>query len=152
MGIVFDPQMELLLTVMVSVLGESEAGASTWADLQAATTACGEVEEDVELAVLAEDPDELRSILDQWFAGKRHLLEHDRGVLKRALKAYRKSLKVTVLAAESSLGGGPMSSGRKSAITGIRPPDRYPRSVWDELVRQGRLVYADHGLYELPPE
>ena len=96
--------------------------------------------------------DELRSILEQWFCGKRYLLEHDRGVLKRAMKAYRKSLKVTVLAAESTLGGGPMSSGLKSTIVGIRPPDRYPSSVWMELVRQGRLLDAKQGLYELPPE
>ena len=100
----------------------------------------------------AQDVDELRSIIEQWFSGKRHLLEHDRAVLKRALKAYRKSLKVTVLAAESSLAGGPMSSGRKSEIVGIRPPDRYPRAVWNELARQGRLLDAKQGLYELPPE
>ena len=68
------------------------------------------------------------------------------------MKAYRKSLKVTRLDAESSIGGGPMSSGRHSTILGIRPPDRYPRSVWDELVRQKRLLGGRHGLYELPPE
>ncbi|MCP3920929.1 MAG: hypothetical protein GY711_35825 [bacterium] len=80
------------------------------------------------------------------------MLEHDRGVLKRALKAFRKSLKVTLLADESTLGGSAMSGGRKSTIVGIRPPERYPRETWDELVRQGRLKYAGHGTYELPPE
>jgi hypothetical protein len=44
-----------------------------------------------------------------------------------------------------------MSAGRQSTILGIRPPDRYPRAVWDELVRQGRLVGGKHGLYELGP-
>jgi hypothetical protein len=34
----------------------------------------------------------------------------------------------------------------------VTPPDRYPRAVWDELVRQGRLKDARHGMYELPPE
>ncbi|MCH7708983.1 MAG: hypothetical protein IH884_10875 [Myxococcales bacterium] len=34
--------------------------------------------------------DEVRAILEQWFSGKRYLLAHDRGVLKRALKAFRK--------------------------------------------------------------
>ncbi|MDA1265911.1 MAG: hypothetical protein O2816_12595 [Planctomycetota bacterium] len=150
----FDPQMELLLTVFVGVVGDAEAGkgAATWGEAQAALRACGEVEEDVALAVEAEDAEELQAILDAWFSGQRHLLEHDRGVLKRALKAFRKSLKVTLLAAESSLGGGPMSGGRKSAIVGIRPPARYPKTVWDELVRQGRLVDDSRGLYELPPE
>ncbi|MCB9908556.1 MAG: hypothetical protein H6830_12620 [Planctomycetes bacterium] len=79
------------------------------------------------------------------------MLERDRDVLKRAMKAYRKTLKVTILAAESSLGGGPMSGGRKSSIVGITPPDRYPREVWEELVRQGRLLGGTRGTYELPP-
>jgi hypothetical protein len=152
---VFDPQMELLLTVLVAVADGTHSDgqpAASWADAQAAMAVCGEIEEDLELAVSAQDVDELHSILEQWFCGKRYLLEHDRDVLKRAMKAYRKSLKVTVLAAETTLGGGPMSSGRKSTIVGIRPPDRYPSSVWKELVRQGRLLDARQGLYELPPE
>ncbi|MDE0903777.1 MAG: hypothetical protein OSB42_04025 [Planctomycetota bacterium] len=150
----FNPQMELLLTVLVAVAGDTHSDgqpAASWADAQAAMAVCGEIEEDLELAISAQDMDELRSILEQWLCGKRHLLEHDRDVLKRAMKAYRKSLKVTVLAAESTLGGGPMSGGRKSTIIGVRPPDRYPSSVWKELVRQGRLLDADHGIYELPP-
>jgi hypothetical protein len=147
--------MELLLTVLISVLGDApdkEQPAATWGDAQAAMKLCGEIDEDLEFAVEAEDADELRGILEQWLSAKRHLLVHDRDVLKRAMKAYRKSLKVTILAAESSLGGGPMSGGRKSTILGVRPPDRYPRSVWQELARQGRLIDAKHGLYELPPE
>ena len=147
---VFDPQMELLLTVLQATVDEPPA--ASWADARAAMGACGDVEEDVELAIELEDPGELRTILNSWMTGERHLLEHDRGVLKRALKAYRKRLKITVLDAESSLGGGPMSSGRASGIVGITPPERYPRSVWDELVRQGRLIDAKKGMYELPPE
>jgi hypothetical protein len=152
---VFDPQMELLLTVLVSVARDSEGDgtpAASWDEARAAMEACGKVEEDVESAVAAEDVEELRPILEQWFSGKRYLLEHDRDVLKRAMKAYRKSFKVSVLDAESSLGGGPMSSGRKSTIVGIRPPSRYPRAVWDELVRQGRLLGGKQGMYELPPD
>ncbi len=154
----FDPQMELLLTVLDSVVGApapEQQVPATWSAAQAALQACGEVEEtdqDLERAILAEDADEVRSILSQWFSGKRYLFPHDRGVLKRALKAFRKRLKITVLDAESSLGGGPMSGGRKSAIVAITPPDRYPRAVWDELVRQGRLTDARMGTYQLPPE
>jgi len=156
----FDPQMELLLTVLRSVISEPDSGVasgdvpprSTWADAQEAMALCGEVDEDLELAIVAEDRDALDAILEPWLSGKRHLLVHDRDVLKRALKAFRKRLKVTVLDAESSIGGGPMSSGQRSSIVAVRPPDRYPRSVWDELVRQGRLVDATKGMYELPPE
>lgn len=145
---VFDPQMELLLTLIQPILESSDP---SWAALKSAVAACGEIEEDVALAIELEDQDELRVIHDEWMEGKRHLMGHDRDVLKRAMKAYRKRLKVTLLDAESSLGGGPMSGGRKSTITGVRPPDRYPTPVWMELVRQGRLVDGGRGLFELPP-
>ena len=69
--------------------------------------------------------------------------------LKRALKAFKKRLKLTRLDQESNLGGGPMSGGRDSGIVAIRPPDQYPRVVWETLVEQGRLKHAGHGQYEL---
>jgi hypothetical protein len=69
--------------------------------------------------------------------------------LKAAMKAFRKRLKLTRLDDQSRLGVGPMSSGRESGITAIEPPNQYPRAVWDELVRQGKLKSSDDGLYEL---
>jgi hypothetical protein len=42
-----------------------------------------------------------------------------------------------------------MSSGRQSGIVGITPPNLYPREVWDELVRVGRLKKTRDGLYEM---
>jgi hypothetical protein len=69
--------------------------------------------------------------------------------LKAALKAFRKRLKLTRLDAESKLGVGPMSGGQKSGIVAIMPPDQYPRCVWDELVKQGKLKHATHGMYSL---
>ena len=68
---------------------------------------------------------------------------------KRVLKAFRKRLKLTGLDDESRLGHGAMSSGGRSGIVAIPPPTRYPQAVWDELVRQGKLRYAGHGLYDL---
>ena len=150
----FDPQMELLFTVLSGVVEEPPAGGArpTWADARAALAASGEVEPDLVAAIAAEDAGAVRALLEQWRAGRRHLPEHDREVLKRALKAFRTRLKVTIVDAESSIGGGPMSSGRSSNIVGVVPPERYPRAVWDELVRQKRLVAGRHGMYELPPE
>ncbi|NJN14493.1 MAG: hypothetical protein HC813_02365 [Planctomycetes bacterium] len=87
-----------------------------------------------------------------WASGERPLTRHDREVLKRALKAFRTRLKLVRLDSESSVGGGPMSSGRQSGIVGVRAPDQYPQEVWDELVRQKRLIEGRGGLYELPPE
>jgi hypothetical protein len=69
--------------------------------------------------------------------------------LKAAMKAFRKRLKLTRLDDQSRIGVGPMSSGRESGITAIEPPNQYPRAVWDELVRQGKLKSSDDGLYEL---
>jgi hypothetical protein len=68
--------------------------------------------------------------------------------LKMALKAFRKRLKLTRLDDESRLGGGPLS-GRRSSIVAISPPAEYPRAVWDELVRQGKIKYMGNGTYGL---
>lgn len=69
--------------------------------------------------------------------------------LKAALKAFKKRLKLTRLDAESNIAGGPLSSGASSGIVAITPPDQYPRAVWDELVKQGRMKYAGQGMYSL---
>lgn len=71
-------------------------------------------------------------------------------VLRNALKAFKKRLKLARLDDESSLGRGPMSGGKSSGIVAITPPNQYPRAVWDELVKQNRLKYAGQGLYQLP--
>ncbi len=69
--------------------------------------------------------------------------------LKAALKAFKKRLKLTRLDAESSLGGGPLSGGKRSEIVAITPPNDYAQAVWDELVRQGKLKRGGRGTYEL---
>lgn len=69
--------------------------------------------------------------------------------LKQALKAFKKRLKLMRLDAESGLGGGPLSGGKKSDIVAITPPNQFPQAVWDELVRQGKLKKAGRGTYEL---
>jgi len=148
----FDPQMQLLLTVLSAV--HAADGSASWSEAMTALRACGPLEDketDLADAIELEDAEGLGAILKAWLSGERHLLVHDREVLKRALKAFRKSLKVTLLDAESSLGGGAFSSGRESSIVGIRPPERYGAPVWDELVRQGRLSDEGPGLYGLPP-
>jgi hypothetical protein len=42
-----------------------------------------------------------------------------------------------------------MSKGEKSGIASIQPPREFPRAVWDELVKQGKLKYDGQGLYKL---
>jgi hypothetical protein len=70
-------------------------------------------------------------------------------VLKAALKAFRKRLKLTELDDASRIGRGPLSSGQRSSVAAITPPDQYPRLVWEELVKQGKLKRATHGMYSL---
>ncbi|MDO8631479.1 MAG: hypothetical protein Q7R41_13410 [Phycisphaerales bacterium] len=69
--------------------------------------------------------------------------------LRNALKAFKKRLKLSRLDDESSLGRGPLSSGKSSGVVAITPPNQYPRAVWDQLVAQGRLKYAGQGMYQL---
>ncbi len=70
-------------------------------------------------------------------------------VLKRALKAFKKRLKLTRLDEDSRLGKGACSSGA-SGVCAIQPPNQYPDEVWAELCRQGKLRNSGHGLYEMP--
>lgn len=56
--------------------------------------------------------------------------------LKRALKAFKKRLKLMRLDEESGLSRG---GGKKSGITGITPPAGHPAGIWDELVERGKL-------------
>ncbi|MCF7954967.1 MAG: hypothetical protein K9M75_04105 [Phycisphaerae bacterium] len=70
-------------------------------------------------------------------------------VLKRAMKAFKKRLKLTALDEDSRLGRGALSGGAQG-VCAIRPPNQFPPEVWQELQRQGKLRNSGHGLYELP--
>ena len=69
-------------------------------------------------------------------------------ICKRALRAFRKRSAMTILDEESKLGRGPLSKG-SAADAAIVPPKEWPKSVWEELVCQGKLRYIGHGFYEL---
>jgi hypothetical protein len=68
--------------------------------------------------------------------------------LKTALKAFKKRLKLTRLDNDSRLNKSPLS-GRAGDIVAISPPNQFPQEVWDELVRQGKLVNKGNGMYGL---
>jgi len=70
-------------------------------------------------------------------------------VLKRAMKAFKKRLKLTSLDDDSHLGRGPFSGGH-TGVYAIRPPDQFPPEVWEELCRQGKLRNSGHGMYQMP--
>jgi len=153
-GVAIEPKCDLLSRILTDVVAQLQLDVEperAWAEASRALAAARE-DDDVELYVAIEDRDldTLRAIVSGWASGERTLTKSDRDVLKRALKAFRKRLKVVRLDSESSVGGGPTSSGRQSSIVGVRPPDQYPQEVWDELVRQKRLIENRDGTYELP--
>ena len=58
---------------------------------------------------------------------------------RRAMKAFKKRLKLVQRDDESSSLGGPLSSGKKSGIIGIVPPPGFPPEIWEALVEKGRI-------------
>lgn len=71
--------------------------------------------------------------------------------LKRALHAFKRRLKLTKLDQESSLGAHkPMTGGKKAGNIGILPPNDFPREVWKELARQGKIKDMGGGFYAAP--
>lgn len=148
-----DPRFVFLPPLLAGIVDELSGGAdadAAWGKALDLLDTVQEDDADLRAAVFGKDLEALRAILAEWGAGKRTLTAHDRGLLKRALKAFRKRLKLTRLDSESTVGGGPTSSGRHSSIVGIHPPDQYVDEVWDELVRQNRLHDAGGGMYMLP--
>ena len=76
----------------------------------------------------------------------------DADVMKAAMKAFRKRLKLARLDAESRLGVRPTTTGKRADIDAIIAPNDYPRSVWDALVAAGRLRSEGGGFYALVDE
>ena len=70
-------------------------------------------------------------------------------VLKSAYVAFKKRWKLTKLDEESRIGRGPMSSGQKSTIIGIQPPNQFPSAVWELLVEQGKIKRTGRDQYAL---
>jgi hypothetical protein len=70
--------------------------------------------------------------------------------LKRALKAFKKRLKLTQLDEDSRLGHSPLT-GARSRIVSIQPPAGFGREVWEKLADKGFLKRDGIGFFELIP-
>ncbi len=68
--------------------------------------------------------------------------------LKKALKAFKKRLKLTRLDDESKLGRSPLT-GDKGKVMSIQPPSGFGRDVWEELADKGYLKRDTGGFFEL---
>jgi hypothetical protein len=75
----------------------------------------------------------------------------DEETLKRALGAFKKRHKLTILDQESKLGVmRPMTGGKKAGPTGIKPPNDFPPAVWRELAARKLIKDFGGGFYTLP--
>jgi len=70
--------------------------------------------------------------------------------LKKALKAFRKRLKIQQLEEDSRLGHSPLT-GSKTKIVSIQPPLGFGKEVWEDLADQGFLKRDGRGFFELVP-
>ena len=68
--------------------------------------------------------------------------------LKKALKAFKKRLKLTQLDEDSRLGHSPLT-GAKSKIISIQPPSGFGKEIWEELADKGFLKRDGIGFFEL---
>jgi hypothetical protein len=70
--------------------------------------------------------------------------------LKRALKAFKKRLKMQQLEEDSRLGRSPLT-GSKTKIVCIQPPLGFGAQVWQDLADAGYLKRDSGGFFELMP-
>jgi hypothetical protein len=70
--------------------------------------------------------------------------------LRKALKAFKKRLKLTQLDDDSRLGHSPLT-GSKSKVVSIQPPTGFGKEIWEELADKGYLKRDGVGFYELVP-
>lgn len=74
----------------------------------------------------------------------------DTETLRKAMKAFRRRIKLVRLDHESKLGVGPMTGGRKADFESIMAPQEFPDAVWKALAANGRLESTGRGFYKLP--
>lgn len=65
--------------------------------------------------------------------------EPDKEEVKRAMKAFKKRLKLMRRDDESKLGGGAFTQGKASGIVAIQLPDGFSPQVWEALEKKGRI-------------
>jgi len=71
-------------------------------------------------------------------------------VLRKAMKAFRKRLKLTKLDHESKLGRSPLSTGKDADFDSIIPPMEFAPETWKVLAARGELESTGRGFYMLP--
>lgn len=156
---------EALRETIMHLEADPSAG-RLWGDAQHALLKTRADRRDVMRIVASRDLDDLRKMLDALESGQTHLQpaatdadagegsgdQYDHETLKRAMRAFRKRLKLARLDDESRLSVSPMSSGKRSQIDAILAPREFPDGVWRQLARDGQLIDLGQGFYELASE
>jgi hypothetical protein len=70
--------------------------------------------------------------------------------LKKALKAFKKRMKIMQLDEDSRLGHSPLT-GAKNKVQSIQPPAGFGAAIWEELADQGFLKRDGQGFFEIVP-
>src|ERR1700760_2606991 len=81
-------------------------------------------------------------------SGPEVLLPATEDEMKRALKAFRKRMKIQQLEEDSKLGHSPLT-GSKTKIVSIQPPLGFGKDVWEQLADMGFLKRDGRGFFEL---
>ena len=68
---------------------------------------------------------------------------------KKAIKAFKKRLKLTQLDDDSKIGGHSHLTGARSKVVSIQPPSGFGREIWEELAEAGILKADGGGFYVL---
>ena len=69
--------------------------------------------------------------------------------LKKALRAFKKRLKLTRLDDDSKLRRSPLTNSGRDKVISIQPPAGFGRDIWEELAEKGFLKRDGIGFYEL---
>ncbi len=137
---------------IAAVRADPSRADALWSNMRADYATTSLMDSEVVAAIEGRNVEAVERILDDWDRDRRPRPFEDRELLKKAMKAFRKRLKVTRLDDESRLGRSHTTKGAASAIVGITPPTEYAAAIWVELARQGRLVDCRGGLYCLVEE
>ena len=68
--------------------------------------------------------------------------------MRKALKAFKKRMKMTQLDDDSKLGHSPLSKGA-ARIVSIQPPAGFGKEIWEELADAGYLKRDGIGFFEI---
>ncbi len=76
-------------------------------------------------------------------------MPHTEEELKKALKTFKKRLKLTRLDDDSKLGRSPLTGTASERVVSMQPPSGFGKEIWEELVDKGFLKRDGVGFYEL---